>query len=235
MPVYLLREDLVFFPPPSEAHESGVLAVGGDLSPERLEMAYRSGIFPWFSEGEPYMWWSPEPRFVLFPEELVVRRSLRKFLKKCSFEIRVDTAFEQVIQHCSQRFRPGQDGTWITDEMIQAYINFHREGYAHSVETWLDGRLVGGLYGVAMGPFFFGESMFYLESNASKAALFALTHHFKNAPFIDCQVENEFFTSMGARHIPRKRFLNTLARHIDKPESWSKISKSPLMVRDLFA
>ena len=234
MPVYLLREDLLVFPNPSDAHESGVLAVGGDLSPERLEMAYRNGIFPWFSEGEPYMWWSPEPRFVLFPEELVVRRSLRKSLKKSNFEIRFDTAFAQVINYCGTLARPDQEGTWITEDMKQAYINFHRAGYAHSVETWLDGRLVGGLYGVAIGPFFFGESMFYLESDASKAALFALAQRYKNAPFIDCQVENDFFIAMGARHIPRKRFLNTLARHLDKPDTWRRAGNKPFMLRDLF-
>ncbi len=219
MTVYLLNEHPVF-PDPEGADESGVVAIGGDLSPARLLAAYSSGIFPWFSEGEPLMWWSPNPRFVLFPDELKIRRSLRKVFKKKPFEIRYDTAFDRVIRYCSQLDRPEQDGTWITDDMIEAYKHFHRMGYAHSVEIFLHNQLAGGLYGVALGPFFFGESMFHLESDASKAALAALVFRFKNAPFIDCQVHNNFFESMGAVHIPRTTFLATLRALINQPNQW---------------
>lgn len=219
MPYYMLDKD-IWLPDPTLADAQGVVAIGGDLRPERLLLAYRHGIFPWYSDGEPIVWWSPNPRFVLFPKDLKVRRSLRKTLKKGHFEIRYDTAFAEVIEHCSKIEREGQGGTWITDPMREAYIEMHRLGWAHSVETFLDGRLVGGLYGIAMGPFFFGESMFHLVSDASKAALVALVNRFEHAPFIDCQVHNEFFESMGATHIPRNRFLKTLAKHIDEPNHW---------------
>ena len=219
MPVYRLSEH-PSFPNPEGAHSSGVVAIGGDLSPQRLFSAYSSGIFPWFSEGEPLMWWSPNPRFVLFPQDLKIRRSLRKTLKKTPFVIRYDTVFNEVIQYCSQLGRPGQDGTWITNHMIEAYIRFHQLGYAHSVEIFLEDRLVGGLYGVALGPFFFGESMFHLVSDASKAALIALVTRYPQAPFIDCQVHNDFFESMGAQHIPRTQFLATLKAHLHEPNQW---------------
>lgn len=198
------------------------MAVGGDLSVPRLTLAYSSGIFPWYNEDEPIIWWSPDPRFILYPDQLKVRRSLRKDLKKQPFEIRYDTAFPQVIHHCANQRGNGRSSTWITNDMIRAYIAFHHAGFAHSVETWLDGELVGGLYGVAIGPFFFGESMFHKVSNASKAALIALTQRFINAPFIDCQVSNDFFESMGGCHIPRAEYLDILAAHIHEPNTWEQ-------------
>ena len=216
---YLLDKRL-WFPRPEKADGSGVLAIGGDLSVGRLLLAYRTGVFPWFREGEPILWWCPDPRFVLYPERFKLRRSLKKTLKSGKFEIRYDTAFSEVIDYCSRMPRPGQDGTWITQEMLLAYNRFHEAGYAHSVETFLDGKLAGGLYGVAIGPFFFGESMFYVEPEASKVALAALVDRFKKARFIDCQVHNRFFESMGAEHIPRINFLNELRAHIDKPDLW---------------
>lgn len=202
------------------ADANGIVALGGDLRWERLVLAYRHGIFPWYSKGEPIIWWSPDPRFVLFPDQLKVRRSLRKTLKRCTFEYRYDSAFAQVVEYCSRVPREGQDGTWITDEMKAAYIDLHHRGYAHSVETWLDGELVGGLYGVAMGPFFFGESMFHLVSDASKAALVALVERYRHAPLIDCQVHNTFFESMGATHIPREEFLRILEKHLNDANIW---------------
>ena len=217
---YYFLDRYIWLPDPRLADANGVVAVGGDLRRERLLLAYRHGIFPWYSKGEPIIWWSPDPRFVLFPDQLKVRRSLRKVLNRGIFEYRFDTAFERVIEHCSSSPREGQSGTWITAEMKRAYINLHRAGYAHSVETWRDGELVGGLYGIAIGPFFFGESMFHLASDASKAALVALVERYRKAPFIDCQVHNNFFESMGATHIPREDFLETLAARIDEPCAW---------------
>ena len=207
-------------PAPESADQHGIVAIGGDLSPRRLHQAYHSGIFPWYSESEPIIWWSPDPRFVLLPERFKLGRSLRKIINRGDFEIRWDTAFDRVIGHCSSAPRPDQDGTWITSEMQKAYIRLHRLGLAHSVESWRDGVLVGGLYGVAMGPFFFGESMFHLAANASKVALAALTSRYRNAPFIDCQVHNDFFEAMGAEQISRTQFLETLRAHIDEPNHW---------------
>ncbi|MDJ0842437.1 MAG: leucyl/phenylalanyl-tRNA--protein transferase [Acidobacteriota bacterium] len=208
------------FPHPETADANGIVAIGGDLRPERLVLAYRQGIFPWYSDGEPILWWSPNPRFVLYPEHLKIRRSLRKIINQKRFEIRYDTAFEKVIRICATMPRPGQEGTWITREMQEAYILLHRSGYAHSVEAWLDGKLAGGLYGLAMGSFFFGESMFYIAPNASKVALAALVERFKDARLIDCQAHNPFFESMGAEHIPRSLFLEELEQHIDDPNLW---------------
>ena len=222
MSYHLLDEKNIWFPNPELADPQGIVALGGDLRPERLLLAYRRGIFPWFSHGEPIIWWSPDPRFVLFPNDLKLRRSLRKVIRNGPFEVRFDTAFEEVISRCSVLPRPGQNGTWITLSMRQAYIHMFRLGFAHSVETWLDDRLVGGLYGLGMGPFFFGESMFHIESNASKVALAALVDRYRNAPLIDCQVHNEFFESMGATLIRRDRFLNILDQHIDEPNIWTE-------------
>jgi leucyl/phenylalanyl-tRNA---protein transferase len=219
LPISLLDQGL-WLPDPSCADENGIVALGGDLRFERLLLAYHNGIFPWYSKGEPIIWWSPDPRFVLFPGELKVRKSLRQSLRRTGFEMRYDTAFAKVIDHCAKSPRAGQRGTWITTDMKHAYIDLHRRGFAHSVETWLDGALVGGLYGVAIGPFFFGESMFHLVSDASKAALVALVERYRTAPFIDCQVHNEFFESMGARHIPRQMFLEVLTAHIERPNLW---------------
>jgi len=219
MPITFLKKRL-WFPPVEQATAEGLLAVGGDLSPERLLLAYRNGVFPWFGNDEPILWWSPDPRFVLFPDEFVIRRSLRKVIRQNRFEIRYDTSFSEVIAACSQAPREGQYGTWITEEMRQAYCRLFELGWAHSVEAFLDGTLVGGLYGVAIGTFFFGESMFHTRSNASKVALAALVDRYRDGGMIDCQVTNPFFESMGARHIPRKSFLKHLVYRIDQPNMW---------------
>jgi leucyl/phenylalanyl-tRNA--protein transferase len=210
MPVYRLPDQPVF-PPVERAVKSGLLAVGGDLSPERLLAAYREGIFPWYSEGEPLLWWSPDPRFVLFPRELRVSRSMRQFLKKQPFRITFDRAFRSVIAAC-RKPRPGQDDTWITQAMQEAYIALHDLGYAHSVEVWQEDALVGGLYGISLGRAFFGESMFSTRANASKAALIALVSGLKDLDFnlIDCQVETPHLGSLGARSIPRRAFISLL-------------------------
>jgi len=204
---------------------NGLLAAGGDLSPQRLLHAYRLGIFPWFSEGEPILWWSPDPRMVLFPNELTVSRSLRKALRKGVFQVRADTAFEQVMEGCRQP-RPGQPGTWITEEMTQAYCRLHALGAAHSVETWRDGQLVGGLYGIALGHMFYGESMFSRESDASKAALVGLVGQLDSWGFgmIDCQMRTPLLASFAAREIPRSEFtrrMSELVNYPDIPGPWT--------------
>ena len=203
---------------------SGLLAAGADLSPERLVRAYRLGIFPWFSEGEPILWWSPDPRTVLFPHELKLSRSLRKTLRKSLYQVRADTAFEQVMEGCSQP-RPNQSGTWITENMKQAYCTLHTLGVAHSVETWHDGQLVGGLYGIALGRMFYGESMFSRMSDASKTALAALVHQLDAWGFglIDCQMHTPLLASFGAREIPRSEFTRHVAElvnYADVPGPW---------------
>ena len=212
MPVFLLSETHRF-PQPHLATKEGLLAVGGDLSPERLLAAYRCGIFPWFSEGEPILWWSPDPRLVLFPNEFKVSRSLRKVLKQSRFDITFDQAFRRVITACSQIRREQQEATWIVTDMIDAYCRLHESGFAHSVEAWQAGRLVGGLYGISLGRCFFGESMFSRISDASKAAFAELVNFLKSHAFqmIDCQVTTKHLISLGAREIPRDRFLKLLA------------------------
>ena len=221
MTIYLL-DDRLLFPSPGNAEADGALAIGGDLSVKRLGLAYCSGIFPWYNKGQPIIWWSPDPRFVLFPNQFKLRRSLRKVINKGKFEVRWDTAFEQVIRYCSALPRPGQNGTWIQEEMVEAYCKLQQTGLAHSIECWLDNRLVGGLYGVAIGPFFFGESMFHTESDASKVALAALVTRYPNAPFIDCQIHSDLFESLGATHIPREQFLATLSAHLQEPNNWEQ-------------
>ena len=181
MPVYQLITDITLFPPAEEAEADGLLAVGGDLTKERLLAAYRQGIFPWYEVGQPILWWCPDPRLVLFPEELKISRSLRKVLRKQEFEIRFDSSFENVIKACADVRTEQGKGTWIIPEMQQAYTELHQEGYAHSVESWLNGELVGGLYGISLGQCFFGESMFSTVSNSSKAALVALAKFSKQA------------------------------------------------------
>jgi len=215
MPVYRLT-DAVSFPPVELAEPEGLLAVGGDLSPERLLAAYSAAIFPWYSEGEPLLWWSPDPRFVLFPAELRVSRSMRQFLKKGTVQITFDKAFPKVISACGSRPRPGQDGTWITPEMRDSYNNLHKLGFAHSVEVWAGGTLVGGLYGVSLGRMFFGESMFSAIPNASKAALITLVSFLREREFdlIDCQVETRHLGSLGARPIPREAFCRLLRKSL---------------------
>ena len=210
MPVYRLIDEAVF-PPAEEAEESGLLAIGGDLSPERLLAAYREGIFPWYTEGEPILWWSPDPRFVLFVEELHVSRSMRQFLKKEMVQVTFDNAFDRVIFFCSKP-RPGQNGTWITAEMREAYLNLYNLGFAHSVEVWKDKALVGGLYGVSLGRLFFGESMFSEMPNASKAALIKLSSFLRERGFsvIDCQIGSRHLGDLGARFVPRETFSRIL-------------------------
>ncbi|HSC70687.1 MAG TPA: leucyl/phenylalanyl-tRNA--protein transferase [Candidatus Methylomirabilis sp.] len=206
----VLSED---FPDVKEAlaEPNGLLAVGGDLSSARLLSAYRRGIFPWYSEDQPILWWSPDPRCVLFPKNLKVSRSLRATLRKNRFQVSMDRAFRQVMGECAGP-RRGQPGTWVTPDLIEAYDGLHRLGYAHSVESWRDGRLVGGLYGVALGRVFFGESMFAQEADASKVCLVHLVSHLRDREFtlIDCQVPSPHLESLGAVTIPRQRFIDML-------------------------
>jgi len=212
--------DEPFFPPPECAHESGLLAVGGKLEPEWLLSAYRAGIFPWpSSDVEPMLWFSPDPRCVVIPSELHVSRRLSRVLRQGRFEIRLDTAFEAVMRACSEAPRPDQDGTWITEPMVSAYVRLHELGHAHSVETFRDGRLVGGIYGIALGGVFFGESMFHREADASKAALVALARGLGawGYALLDCQMETEHLLRMGARSIPRERFLARLEHALALP------------------
>jgi leucyl/phenylalanyl-tRNA--protein transferase len=215
----LIRADIAF-PPVEQALRSpnGLLAAGGDLSPARLLAAYRRGIFPWFSEGEPILWWSPDPRMVLFPEEFKISRSLRKTLRNDQYEVRTDTAFEQVMRACAAP-REGANGTWIHEEMVAAYCELHRLGYAHSVETWMDGELVGGLYGMALGRMFYGESMFSRRTDASKIAVAHLAAQLGkwNFGMIDCQMNTPHLSSLGAREIPRGEFVSQLQTLIELP------------------
>ena len=206
------------------AEPNGLLAAGADLSLPRLLEAYRNGIFPWFGHDQPILWWSPDPRMVLFPAELKVSRSLARTLRNARFEVRADTAFDAVIEGCRQP-RRGESGTWITEEMAEAYGTLHRAGFAHSVETWLDGKLVGGLYGVALGRAFFGESMFARVSDASKVALVALARQLQHWGFgvIDCQMNTAHLASLGAREIPRAEFtrrLRELVHYAPVPVPW---------------
>ncbi|HWU84794.1 MAG TPA: leucyl/phenylalanyl-tRNA--protein transferase [Rhodocyclaceae bacterium] len=191
---------------------NGLLAAGGDLSPQRLLAAYANGIFPWYSAGDPILWWSPDPRMVLLPEALIVRPSLAKVLRNKPYEVRVDTAFAEVVAACAAP-RAGQAGTWIVPEMQAAYLRLHQLGYAHSVETWVEGELVGGLYGIALGRAFFGESMFSRHKDASKIALAHLCVLLRQKGFgiIDCQMETSHLASLGARPIPRSEFAARLA------------------------
>jgi len=218
------------FPPVETALEEpgGLLAAGGDLSPARLLAAYRRGIFPWYSEGEPILWWSPDPRMVLFPSEFRIHRSLVKTLRNSSHVIRFDNAFEQVMDACAAP-RSGQAGTWISAEMRAAYCRLHEMGHAHSVETWIDGSLAGGLYGVALGRVFFGESMFFRKRDGSKIALAALVSHLKRENFavIDCQMHTGHLESLGARSIPRRHFSRLIGELVDYPRnpgSWAAAS-----------
>jgi leucyl/phenylalanyl-tRNA--protein transferase len=208
------------FPPANRAlrEPNGLLAAGGELTVERLLSAYRNGIFPWYSDGQPVLWWSPDPRMVLVPREMEVSRSLRKRLRKRDFEVRTDTSFIEVMGECAAP-RDGETGTWITTEMMAAYAAFHRSGYAHSVETWVDGRLAGGLYGVSIGRAFFGESMFMRATDASKIALAHLARQLDRWEFglIDCQMVTPHLASLGARDIPRKDFLRALSELVNYP------------------
>ncbi len=215
------------FPPLKNAlrEPNGLLAAGGDLSPQRLLEAYSKGIFPWFNEGDPILWWSPDPRMVLFPDELKISRSLHKALQKEHYQIRADYNFAQVMHACASP-RKGQPGTWIHPEMITAYTTLYEMGLAHSVETWIDGKLVGGLYGVSLGKIFFGESMFSRVTDASKIALVFLVKYLQRQGFglIDCQVKTSHLASLGAREISRVKFsqiLTTLIITIEPGGKWN--------------
>jgi leucyl/phenylalanyl-tRNA--protein transferase len=217
--IFLIQNDQPF--PPVELalkYPDGLLAAGGDLSPARLLDAYRHGIFPWFNEDDPILWWSPDPRMVLFPAEFKISRTLRKTLRNGNYEVRTDTAFEQVMRACAAP-RNGQAGTWILEEMIAAYCELHRMGYAHSVETWMDGELVGGLYGMAIGSMFYGESMFCRRTDASKIAIAHLARQLERHGFgmIDCQMNTPHLASLGAREIPRTDFITRLRELIHYP------------------
>jgi leucyl/phenylalanyl-tRNA---protein transferase len=225
VPVFRLDDRLVF-PPAELADANGLLAVGGDLRPERLLLAYSRGIFPWYGEGLPILWHSPDPRFVLTASELQVSRSLRKAIRKQPYRIRYDTAFREVITACRDVPRPGQEGTWITDEMVEAYCVLHRLGFAHSAEAWDGDQLVGGLYGVSLGGAYFGESMFASAPDASKIAFVHLIESLRDRDIelIDCQVYTDHLARFGATDWPRQRFLDALAVAMEQPTrrgSWT--------------
>jgi leucyl/phenylalanyl-tRNA---protein transferase len=218
MALFALDNSLVF-PPVQLSEPDGLLALGGDLSAERLLLAYRSGIFPWF-EGDTPLWWSPDPRFVLFPNELKISHSMRQVLKKGEFRLTVNRAFSEVIRECKNSPRKGQLGTWITPLVEEAYNRLHQLGHAYSAETWLDGRLVGGCYGIRMGKVFFGESMFSLVSNASKFAFISYVQQLQSesVQIIDCQIYTEHLESLGAKMIPRDDFITYLNQFIPPPQ-----------------
>lgn len=215
MPLHVLTDDL-WFPPVEEATEEGLLALGGDLSIERLLLAYRSGIFPWFNEEEPPLWWCPDPRCVLFPDELYISKSMKQLLKKKTFAITINKAFEEVIRNCGET-RKDKEGTWITDDIMNAYAELHRLGFAVSIEAWKNNELVGGLYGIKMGRVFFGESMFSKVSNASKYAFITYVQQLQRegVVLIDCQVYTEHLESLGARMIERAGFLRIIKENMD--------------------
>ncbi|WP_072988692.1 leucyl/phenylalanyl-tRNA--protein transferase [Flavobacterium segetis] len=209
--MYYLSKNL-YFPDVSQANRDGILAIGGDLSVERLLLAYKSGIFPWFEQGDPILWWSPNPRMVLFLDELIVSKSMRNILNKNSFTVTFNKIFRDVISNCQKVKRDGQNGTWITNDMIEAYVKLHEIGIAKSVEVWQNDKLVGGLYGIDLGQVFCGESMFSLVSNASKVAFIALVEKLKkeNYKLVDCQVYNPHLESLGCREIERNAFMKIL-------------------------
>ena len=212
--MHYLTKDLVF-PPVTLANRDGILAIGGDLSVERLLLAYKSGIFPWFEQGDPIMWWSPNPRMVLFLDELIISKSMRNILNRNIFTVTFNQNFRDVISHCQKVKRDGQNGTWITNEMIEAYCKLNELGIAKSVEVWQNEQLVGGLYGIDLGTIFCGESMFSLVSNASKVAFIALVEQLKkkNYKLLDCQVYNPHLESLGCREIEREEFMDILQQN----------------------
>jgi len=211
MPVYRLTEDIIF-PDPAEAEPDGLLAVGGDLSAERLLLAYQIGVFPWFSRGHPILWWSPDPRFVLFPGKFKLSKSLAQRIRKQEFRFTFDTVFAEVIENCARVKRQHEDGTWITAGMKKAYIKLHQLGFAHSAEVWENDVLVGGLYGISLGKAFFGESMFHTKTDASKIAFYCLHEQLLawGFHFIDCQLHTDHLASLGAEEVPRIVFLEKL-------------------------
>lgn len=214
MSIFVL-DSKMSFPPTHLASRDGLLAIGGDLSPERLLLAYRNGIFPWY-EGEDILWWSPDPRFVLFPSEIKISKSVKPLLNRNAFDFTINKAFKEVIGRCKKIYRPGQEGTWITDEVEEAFVTMHKLGYAHSAEVWRNNELVGGVYGLKLGNVFFGESMFSDLSNASRFAFIRYTEHLKQegVELIDCQVYTEYLESFGAKMIPGKEFKKLLHKLI---------------------
>ena len=226
MTIYKLSDDLIF-PDPSQAEDEGLLAVGGDLRLERILLAYSMGIFPWYSDGQPLLWWSPNPRAILIPDQVHISKSLRRTLKSRKFSLRFDSRFEDVIRNCSNAKRDGQPGTWITEDMIEAYCGLHKTGFAHSVEAYRERELVGGLYGISLGKAFFGESMFSHQADASKIALVTLAKLAGNLnfDFIDCQLPTEHLSSMGAVDISRDEYLLKLGFALSSHTfrgNWSK-------------
>ncbi|RLD50372.1 MAG: leucyl/phenylalanyl-tRNA--protein transferase [Bacteroidetes bacterium] len=218
MPVFALPKEIIF-PDPNLAEKDGLLAIGGDLSPERLIEAYANGIFPWYSEGEPLLWWSPDPRMILFPDKFKISKSLGQSIRNKKNEVFFDRDFKAVIENCAITDRNGEKGTWITPDMQKAYINLHNAGFAHSVETYKDDKLIGGLYGISLGKAFFGESMFHTETDASKIALYSLVTRMKDwgFHFIDVQQETNHLKSLGAETVPRKKFLGLLVEALKFP------------------
>jgi leucyl/phenylalanyl-tRNA--protein transferase len=218
------------------AEPNGLLAVGGDLSPKRLIEAYRNGIFPWYQYPQPILWWSPNPRTVLFPNKMVISRSLKKRLRRGEYIVTCDQAFRSVVQQCAKTYRKGQQGTWISDDILEAYDILHQQGIAHSIESWHQGKLVGGLYGLAMGKVFFGESMFSQRTDASKVAVAYLARQLAiwNFAVIDCQVSNPHLSSLGAEELERDKFSQLLIANIDQPTTyrwpgdWSNLLTNPI-------
>lgn len=233
MSMFILAPDHFSFPPVELASPEGLLAIGGDLQAERLLEAYRHGIFPWYNDDQPILWWSPDPRATLFPDQMHISKSLRKTLRKQQYNVTFDCTFREVIAACASP-RPNQEqaGTWILDEMIEAYCQLYRRGYAHSVEVWDQDQLVGGLYGVALGRAFFGESMFSRRTDASKIALVYLAHQLHQWQFelIDCQVSSDHISSLGAKDIRRDEFMSLLNKalsHGDQPGRWPEAAPCP--------
>ena len=225
MPVFRIPDEHLF-PHPSLAEPDGLLGVGGDLHVDRLLLAYANGIFPWYNHGQPILWFSPDPRYVLRPEDLKISRSLKKRIRRRDYEVRLDSAFEDVLRGCKETYRPGQRGTWITPDMEAAYNELHRLGHAHSAEAWLDGELVGGLYGVSLGGLFAGESMFARQSDASKVAFVWLVRQLQEWGFslIDCQIRTDHLARFGGSELPRERYLDQLRALIHqrgRPGRWS--------------
>jgi leucyl/phenylalanyl-tRNA--protein transferase len=222
MPVYMLGDELVF--PPVDEAEDGLVAVGGDLSTTRLVLAYSSGLFPWYEEGQPILWHSPDPRYVITPESFHVPRRLARLMRSHAYRLTMDTAFDRVIDHCGRIERPGQDGTWITTDMRAAYVKLHREGLAHSVEVWRDDDLVGGLYGVSLGAAFFGESMFSTAADVSKIAFARFVSQLEpwGITLIDCQVHTDHLERFGALAWPREKYLRALGVALEQPTKQGK-------------
>ncbi len=239
MVVYYLPQEPIF-PDPLMEDVDDIVAIGGNLSPETIIIAYKKGIFPWYDETSPILWWSPDPRLVLFPNELHIQKRLRRLIRQKKFHIGINTAFEEVIHLCAAIRREKGEGTWLTPEMIEAYTNLHHLGYAHSVETWYEGKLVGGLYGISLGSVFFGESMFYRMSNASKVAFVSLVVFLKRAGYymIDCQQVTSHLMRFGARPIPRRSFLLRLREAItisSLPLLWEpKLISPETLLEDFF-